>query len=439
MDASVWHVPTIYLGGYSVRKLSTLVAPAVALGVTMSIVPVGASHAARTVPAPLFGQHIGAIATASPATLSAVGSVRLWDSRVAWRQLQREPGAPNLAPLAQAVSNIEAKYGAGVEITYTLGSPPQWAAAVKDSKYALYGPGSNSHPADDQYYLDFLAAVATTFKGRIDAYQIWNEANLKDFYIGTPAQLAALTKKAAILLDSIDPGAKVIAASTTVRSKGPVNAFGKAFGPAMKKAGAWRHVDAVSAHFYPPATKGPAERVKYIKKIKKYYKRWGAGKKPLWDAEMNYGDTRSYMKVKRQYTGATAATYVARTFIDSMRYGVARVHWYGWDIHVLGTDMTSRSDGSLTAGGQAFLQIQDWMAGKAWYGCKSRASITTCTVGAPGSATGKATIRYAAKKRTLKMTTGSWQIRRLDGSSEVVGKGAKVALTSQPILITRVG
>ena len=47
------------------------------------------------------------------------------------------------------------------------------------------------------------------------------------------------------------------------------------------------------------------------------------------------------MKVKRQYTGATAATYVARTYIDSMRYGVYRVFWYGWDINVLGTDMTS--------------------------------------------------------------------------------------------------
>ena len=170
---------------------------------------------------------------------------------------------------------------------------------------------------------------------------MWNEANLKDFYLGTPAQMAQLTKDARAALNSVGSGAALVAASTTVRAKGPVGKFGKAYGAAMRKAGAWGAVNAVSAHFYPPAKEGPATRVSYIKTVKKYYKRYGAGRKPLWDTEMNYGDTRKYMKVKRQYTGATAATYVARTYIDSMRYGVYRVFWYGWDINVLGTDMTS--------------------------------------------------------------------------------------------------
>ena len=36
----------------------------------------------------------------------------------------------------------------------------------------------------------------------------------------------------------------------------------------MRKAGAWSAVNAVSAHFYPPAKEGPATRAKYIKTVK---------------------------------------------------------------------------------------------------------------------------------------------------------------------------
>ncbi len=296
---------------------------------------------------------------------------------------------------------------------------------------ALYGPGSNSHPANNSYYTDFLKAVAKGVPG-ITAFQVWNEANLKDFYLGTPAQLAQLTKEARAALNEVGSGAALVAASTTVRAKGPVGKFGKAYGAAMRKAGAWSAVNAVSAHFYPPAKEGPATRVSYIKTVKKYYKRYGAGRKPLWDTEMNYGDMRSYMKVKRQYTGTTAATYVARTYIDSMRYGVYRVFWYGWDINVLGTDMTSRGDRSQTSGGKAFLEIQDWMVGKTWLGCKVKSSITTCTLRAPGGQ--KQTIRYASKAKTFTVPAGATSVKFLDGTT-AGGAGSKIRLTAQPVLV----
>jgi hypothetical protein len=324
-----------------------------------------------------------------------------------------------------------ARAAGATEIMYTLGNTPRWAASDPNSKHGLYGPGSNSPPAKNSYYTDFLKAVASEVKG-ITAFQVWNEANLKDFYLGTPAQMAQLTKDARAALNSVGSGAALVAASTTVRAKGPVGKFGKAYGAAMRKAGAWSAVNAVSAHFYPPAKEGPATRVSYIKTIKKYYKRYGAGRKPLWDTEMNFGDTRPYMKIKRQYTGDTAATYVARTFIDSMRYGVYRVFWYGWDINVLGTDMTSRSDRSQTSGGRAFLEIQDWMVGKTWLGCKVKSSITTCTLRAPNGE--KQTIRYASKAKTFTVPAGATEVRRLDGTTGP-GAGSKITLSPKPVLI----
>ena len=408
------------------RRFLKVIIPATAAGLLATALPAGAASAAPTVPGPLFGQHVASIASGAPSGLK-LGAVRIWDSGVSWRDLEPEQGKINLDPLKAAVANAQ-KAGA-TEIMYTLGNTPLWAASVKNSPLALYGPGSNSHPANNADYTNFLKAVATGVPG-ITAFQVWNEANLKDFYLGTPAQMAQLTKDARAALNSVGSGAALVAASTTVRAKGPVGKFGKAYGAAMRKAGAWGAVNAVSAHFYPPAKEGPATRVRYIKTVKKYYKRYGAGRKPLWDTEMNYGDMRKYMKVKRQYTGATAATYVARTYIDSMRYGVYRVFWYGWDINVLGTDMTS--GGNLTSGGKAFLEIQDWMVGKTWLGCKVKSSITTCTLRAPNGQ--KQTIRYAAKAKSFTVPAGATELRKLDGTGGP-GAGSKMTLTSQPVLV----
>ena len=408
-------------------KLSKTVVAAAAVGLVASVAPTAAAGAAPVVPDALFGQHVATIVAGTPAALPSVGSIRLWDAGVSWKDLEPANEQYNWAPLQAAVANARA-LGAS-EILYTMGNTPAWAASNPSSSKALYGPGTNSHPRSDADYVDFVADMLAAVPG-ITAVQVWNEANLQDFYQGTAAQLAQLTKEVAPVIRA--HGAKVVAASTTVRAGGPVGKFGKAYGAAMKKAKAWSSVDVVAGHFYPPATKGPNERVKYIKKIKAYYKKYGAKSKPLWDTEMNYGDLRSYMKVKRAYTGDTAATYVARTYIDSMRYGVQRVFWYLWDANVLGTAMTTGGqNGAIQSGGVAFLQVRDWMANKTWLGCKTKSSVTTCTVRAGDGSTQY--IRYASKKKAYKVPAAG-TIRYLNGSAAPVAKGQKVTLTTQPVL-----
>lgn len=410
------------------RRLTTLLASAVVVGLVATSLPASAASAAPAVPAPLFGQHVSKISVAVPATLTRVGAVRLWDSGVSWKNVEISDNRYNWGPLDRAILNAE-KAGAK-EVLYTLGSTPRWAASDPKSKLALYGPGSNTHPRRNKFYTDYLTALVKRYGKRITAYQVWNEANLREFYLGTPTQMATLTKEARATLKRLNSRAKLVAASTTVRPKGPVGKFGKAYGAAMRKAG-WP-VDVVSAHFYPPAKEGPKTRVAYIKVVRKYYKKHGAGKKPLWDTEMSYGDTRPYMKVRKRYTGATAATYVARTYIDSMRYGVARVFWYGWDIYQLGTDMTTRDrKAAVTAGGRAFLATQAWMVGKTWLGCKTKSKVTTCTLRA---ANGKLTrIVYSSKKKKVKAPAGTNRVVYLNGAVQPVRPGTRVTVTSQPI------
>ncbi|MGV1003223.1 MAG: hypothetical protein ACOYEV_00340 [Candidatus Nanopelagicales bacterium] len=402
---------------------------AAGLGLVVSGLPANPAMAAQTVPPALFGQHVSRIVSETPAGLHA-GAIRLWDSGVAWRDLEPSDNGYNWSKLDSALAHAKA---IGVsEILYTMGGTPGWAATNPNSSGGLYGPGTNSTPKSSEIYVDFirdLLAHSRSVGVPITAVQIWNEANLPDFYNGTPAQMAALTKAAAPTIRA--GGATVVAASTTVRAGGPTKTWGKNYGKAMRAVG-WP-VDAVAGHFYPPATKGPATRVGYIKALKKYYKKWGAGSKPIWDTEMNYGDSRSYMQTKKQYEGATAATYVARTYIDSMRYNIKRVFWYGWDIAVLGTDMTTRPGMTeITAGGQAFLQVQKWMAGNTWYGCSVKGKVTKCSLSANGQ---RQAIVFASKTTSYKLPAGTSSIKNLSGGTSAGSAGQKITLTTQPILL----
>ncbi|MDD2819284.1 MAG: hypothetical protein PHN51_10900 [Candidatus Nanopelagicales bacterium] len=68
-----------------------------------------------------------------------------------------------------------------------------------------------------------MTAVVRRFGPSIDAYQIWNEANLTTFWQGTPRQMVLLTLEAKRIIRRLDPTAEVVAASSTVRLKSTFN------------------------------------------------------------------------------------------------------------------------------------------------------------------------------------------------------------------------
>ena len=159
-------------------------------------VPLSAGTAsARTLGPDFFGLHVASIGAGTP-TIS-VGAVRLWDAGVRWDQIETKRGKYKWAALDRAVANAQA--AGAKDIMYVLGSTPKWAASTFSST-DLYGPGTASFPKKASYYLDYAKAVAARYKGRITAYQIWNEANTRSFYNGGKydgwIKLAGLTKQA---------------------------------------------------------------------------------------------------------------------------------------------------------------------------------------------------------------------------------------------------
>jgi len=389
-----------------------------------ALVAVPGTAQAKSIDPAQFGLHVETIGGGvAPPTLQAV---RLWDSGTRWDQIETKQGKYHWASLDRAVSAAEA--AGAKEILYVLGSTPSWAASAF-SGTDLYGPGTASFPKKSKYYLDFTKAVAQRYKGRITAYQIWNEANTRSFYnCGTYdgwIKLAKLTKKASKAIGKIDGSAKIVAASSTVipTAKFQTESFFFRYLREIKRQNA--KIDAISVHLYPVNPRqGPDARVASISAVRQVMRRVGLNK-PLWDTEVNYGDRRSAAtqvvpKPKK------AATYVARTYLDSARYDIARTFWYGWDIDVLGISLTN-DDGSTTRAGKAYLTVSDWLSGQSWKGCKSSGGVTTCRVG-------NSKIVYAASPKTIKRPGGVKTKCTLTGKCSPAPASIKVS--SAPIRLS---
>ena len=389
------------------------------------LLAVPATAEAKTIDPAQFGLHVETLG-AGVAPQIGVKAVRLWDTGARWDQIEPARGEYNWGPLDRAVGAAEA--AGATEILYVLGSTPSWAASTF-SDVDLYGSGTASFPKKSKYYLSFARAVAKRYKGRITSYQIWNEANTRSFYNGGKydgwIKLAALTKAASKAIRKVDRSAQIVAASSTVipTPKFQTESFFFRYLRELKRQKA--QFDAISVHLYPVNPRqGPDARVASIEAVRRVMRTVGL-KKQLWDTEVNYGDRRTATnqvvpKPKK------AATYVARTYLDSARYDLARTFWYGWDIDVLGISMTN-PDGSSTRAGQAFLTMSDWLSGQTWKGCRTSGGVTTCRVGS-------ARVLYASGKRTVKRPAGVKTKCTLSGKCSPAPASIKVS--SAPIRLS---
>ena len=224
--------------------------------------------------------------------------------------------------------------------------------------------------------------MVTRFKGRITSYQIWNEANLTSFWRGTPLQMADLTARVARIVRATDPGARVVAASSTTRLTSAYTKFFPAYLRALRARG-WP-IDAFAGHFYPASTGTPTTRLGLIALMRRDLRAARAPALPLWDTELNFGlKGPGPAYPDRDIEGPTAAAWVARAYLDSLRGGVARTCWYAWTParDLLGITMYRGSRGAA-----AFTRVYGWLAGGTFRGCKTQGVYTACTVVKSGRA-----------------------------------------------------
>ncbi|MBC7638946.1 MAG: hypothetical protein H7231_04080, partial [Rhodoferax sp.] len=274
------------------RAVTAVLAALVALAVaTTTAAPASASVApapsTRYAPtgASYFGVHenlitVGRWPQVPPGTVS---SVRLWDTGTTWRDVNPAPGVFRWDALDAAVDNAEAH---GADVDLVLGSTPQWAARYPWSWVTGAGSssmdGSASPPVSEVDWVVYVQAVATRYRGRIAAYEVWNEANLSLFWQGSTVEMARLSSLAYRTIKRIDRLAVVAAPSATLRGSGTTWLSHYA------NVGGFRYADVINVPAYPLPQDGPEGAAVLIRRAREVL----AAKNirlPVWNTEINYG------------------------------------------------------------------------------------------------------------------------------------------------------
>jgi hypothetical protein len=346
-----------------------IIATTASFGLAVSIVAANPAAAGDPINKVQFGMHVPNISLGVEPGVN-YGAIRLWDSGVAWGQVQQGKNKYWWNGFDASIANANSQ---GAEVLYVLGSTPKWAASNK--KQGFYpNKGAASVPKMSDWK-NWVKAVVKRHGDSINAYQIWNEANLKDFWAGTPQQMADLTKAASKIIRKYDPGAKVVSASSTVRLDKAYEKFFPAYLKALKKD-KWP-VDVISIHSYPKGTGTPANRSAYLEKVNKQMKKSKVpASKQLWDTETNYGIKGPGKTKGKNIVGDKAASWVAQTYLEDLVQGVDRTYWYFWDkpTSLLGITMQDGYPGAV-----GYETAYMWMAGS-YYSC-TPGKVNICQMG----------------------------------------------------------
>ncbi|MCS6800541.1 MAG: cellulase family glycosylhydrolase [Chloroflexota bacterium] len=219
--------------------------------------PERASAAPLPPPAPAKGIGYGVMTLAAPDRLDRAKSIGFnWVKVIgSWKAVQ--PTDRHSFNWAGLDGDVERAVSRGMRILLRVDEPPSWATGTE---------ARNAPPLDDSALADFLAAVATRYRGKIQAYQIWNEQNTSLEWGGRPpdpAKYARMLKALYPKVKAADPNALIVLGG--LATTGDAGTGAEAWGDlvylrALYEHGAKGFFDAIASHAYggPYAPETPA-------------------------------------------------------------------------------------------------------------------------------------------------------------------------------------
>ena len=353
------------------------------------------------------------------------GTVRLWDVSTSWNQIERERGRYSWEALDREVAKAEA---AGQQVLLVLGGTPRWAAVAEAPGAEFAGAGSSMPMTDPALFEDYVRAVLRRYGGRIAAYQIWNEANIPQFWRGTPDLMADLTARAYAIIKAELPGATVVAASTGSRWVKGFTEFYPEYLAALRQFN-WP-IDAFSVHLYPLPDGTPRERALLFGMMKTALRIAQAPPLPVWETEINFGITNPGTgDAARSIPDAEIPAYVARTYLDSLRFGIARTYWYAWtpEYRLLGIQMWN---GYLAT--RAYARVREWVIDSTFHGCSTTGVLVLCNLDRAGK---RFYVAYTDDGSAASLSTpaGMTVYQGMDGVTAAAGP--TIAVSGSPVLI----
>jgi hypothetical protein len=380
----------------------------------------------RTIPPTFFGMHIhnsvypSRNGLVTPWPNVSVPTWRLWDSQVRWPDIEPTRGQWRFDLLDKYLALAEAHH---TEVLLPLAVTPQWASSQPDVKNGWQAAGLTAAPTNIDDWRTFVKQVATHCKGRVHAYEIWNEPNLKQYWIGNTEELVALTREAHDVIKAIDPTAVIVSPSATTNG-------GISWLAEFLHKGGSQYVDVVGYHLY-VFPQPPEAIVGLIQRVKQTMLSNGAGDKPLWCTEVGWVEPKPFPAED------LAAAYLARVYILSWAAGVDRLYWYAWDNHE-GVSLQTTAPDSRTQkpAGLAYAIIQQWLSGARMDWCERTGDDTwSCKLDRNGA---PQWIVWNSSREIAFRVPPLWHVI---GATELLGQfraasGSSVDISPMPQLLT---
>ncbi|MGH3861339.1 helix-turn-helix domain-containing protein [Actinokineospora sp.] len=382
------------------------------------------TQAPTPVPRALFGVTLNSSTGAMPAF--QVDAVRLWDSRTRWSNIQPRRGEYDWSILDRLVDGADK---AGLPVLFTMGGTPGWASP--NGPRTAYDDGSRTSPPDELAdWRAFVHAVATRYRGRIDAYELWVMGNDPRYYSGDLSTLVSMTRTATEVIDSIDPDA-----TTVCPSMGRLwEHDGRA---ALEKFAALRGYDTCDAAgvklHHRSASDPPEQMLELVAEIDQALHRGGAHP-PLWSTGTTYE-----IPLQTPLAAEAAADHAARFFLVGLYARYQRMYFYNWGGAKI--PIVLQTEGQPPT--RAALHVEElrrWLHGAMAHSCGTGhtvglpADTWRCTISRDGA---ESVVLWTSNGTArVKVPRGMSTLHRLDGTTDDLATDGYVRVTTSPVLLS---
>ena len=127
------------------------------------------------------------------------------------------------------------------------GTPP-WAP-ISESRYLAGGARKHMTPPDTEKFAQMVERIVSKYADRVADWEIWNEANIRHFWQGSPDEYAQMFLHIAPIVRRLDPQARIIVAGMAGVASKTIDPFVIA----MVESDALKLADLLPIHCYAPA------------------------------------------------------------------------------------------------------------------------------------------------------------------------------------------
>ncbi|WP_208876218.1 helix-turn-helix domain-containing protein [Streptomyces armeniacus] len=385
----------------------------------------------RGVPPEFFGVTMNTDTGAMPGF--RVGAVRLWESETRWSNIETRRGHRDWTVLERMVS---AARRARLPVLYTFGGTPHWAAP--GGVRSVYTDARAAPPDDLRDWDRFVHRVATRFRGRIDAYELWDNVGSRSHYAGSVRTLAEMTRRAARIIRRADPDAAVACPSVSRLWEEE----GRDFLRALVATGVYDYCDAAAVKLHPRRADGPPEEmIELARRVQRTLYQADIAV-PLWNTGPGKDiATTPHLDARR------AADHAVRFYLAGLYsrfFNVSHTYFYSWGGPNVPVVLQLVGE-APTEAARHVERLQEWLDGARLASCGQGRladlpeNAYRCRFERSGTEAGERErfliLWTSGGHADTRLGEGAYRVREMGGDAHAVRPGERVRFGERPAMV----